>query len=158
MFDNGLDLRCEVFDLSIGEVAEPEPLASAFDADTYLASVFLQRTDIFRRLAEHISHVGSEIKQGAAGCSIVADLDSAQVDDVAYGTVPRHGRAACHFLPHDVVLRQQRLKIVRIDIEHEEQVVAVVQGVFVGVGLANRNVVVKRLVRVRCVLCSDRKR
>ena len=88
MFDNGLDLRCEVFDLSIGEVAEPEPLASAFDTDTYLASVFLQRTDIFRRLAEHISHVGSEIKQGAAGCSIVADLTVRRLTMLP--TVPYH--------------------------------------------------------------------
>ena len=158
LFDNGLDLRGEVFDLGIGEVAEPEPRASAFDADTYLASVFLQRTDIFRRLAEHIGHVGSKVEQGSAGCSIVADLDGAQVDDVAYGLVPCYGRAARQFLLHNVIQDQQRLKIVRIDIEHEEQVVAVVQGVFVGVGLANRNVVVKRLVRVRCVLCSDRKR
>jgi len=78
----------------------------------------------------------------------VAAQDAPDADktlyDVAYGTVPRHGRAACHFLPHDVVLRQQRLKIVRIDIEHEEQVVAVVQGVFVGVGLANRYVSVSK--------------
>ena len=61
-------------------------------ADAVISLLFLQRTDIFRRFAEHISHVGSEINQGAAGCSIVADLDSAQVDDGAYGTVPRHGR------------------------------------------------------------------
>ena len=35
---------------------------------------------------------------------------------------------------------------------------AVVQSVFVGVRLANRDVVVKRLVFVRSVLFSDRKR
>ena len=116
------------------------------------------KVTIFRRLAEHIGHVGSKVEQGSAGCSIVADLDGAQVDDVAYGLVPCYGRAARQFLLHNVIQDQQRLKIVRIDIEHEEQVVAVVQGVFVYVGLANRNVVVKRLVRVRCVLCSDRKR
>ena len=111
-------------------------------------------------MVEDIAHVVSEVQQRTAGSRIVIEHHGAQVDDVAYGIVPGHGRSAGQFLPHDVVLRQQRLKIVRVDVEHEEQVMPVVQriAVRVRIGLANRNVVVKCLVRVRCVLCSDRER
>ena len=120
--------------------------------------MLLQRTDVFHGMVEDIAHVVSEVQQRTAGSRIVIEHHGAQVDDVAYGIVPGHGRSAGQFLPHDVVLRQQRLKIVRVDVEHEEQVMAVVQRILVRIGLANRDVVVKRLVRVRSILPGDRKR
>ena len=160
LFDRGFHLRYEIDDLSVGQVAESEPFPAAFDRDADLAAVLLQRTDVFHGMVEDIAHVVSEVQQRTAGSRIVIEHHGAQVDDVAYGIVPGHGRSAGQFLPHDVVLRQQRLKIVRVDVEHEEQVMAVVQriAVRVRIGLANRDVVVKRLVRVRSILPGDRKR
>ena len=57
-----LHLRREIGDLRIGEVAESQSLAAAFDADADLAALILQRTDILGRMAEDIAHVGTQIQ------------------------------------------------------------------------------------------------